>query len=530
MAAHDRSFTPARAARLILLVGALVALVWVLFGMLDRRLGGGGEGPRAAAPSSARVARRIAARDEVLEARLRSEVGKALAEAGRATKGKVGATNTTVAVSVRELGAEGEVVAIASGKSVRPASNQKLLTSAAVLEAFGPDGTLATVFEARALPQQGVVRGDLVVRAGGDPLYDRERLGDCGPIFAKLSADLKQRGVQRIAGDIVLDEDGWAEPGPGPGWPDKSQYWQETCALAGGFSVNAGCVTALVRSGPQGGKAQVEIHPRGTGLPEKIDVRTGPSTAKLDVRVGVEGGRIVVQGTIPAGVPQWSARFALPDPVQAFGEVLRRELERNDIVVDGEVRRQRRAIGGVELARIETRVADLLVAVNTDSNNAVADQLFYALGRKVAGEGTRRGGSLAVQQSLRHFDVLEEGWRQVDGSGLSRDNAVAARAISGLVEASLSADPRASAAFSQSLAEPGEGTLERRMGSLEGKLRAKTGFINGTSALSGTVEAADGRVLVFSILVQYPPQGGLNTEVWKPMQDAICKELARART
>jgi D-alanyl-D-alanine carboxypeptidase/D-alanyl-D-alanine-endopeptidase (penicillin-binding protein 4) len=156
--------------------------------------------------------------------------------------------------------------------------------------------------------------------------------------------------------------------------------------------------------------------------------------------------------------------------------------------------------------------------------------LFYALGRKVAGEGTRRGGSLAVQQSLRRFDVLEEGWRQVDGSGLSRDNAVAARAISGLVEASLSADPRASAAFSQSLAEPGEGTLERRMGSLEGKLRAKTGFINGTSALSGTVEAADGRVLVFSILVQYPPQGGLNTEVWKPMQDAICKELARART
>jgi dethiobiotin synthetase len=36
-------------------------------------------------------------------------------------------------------------------------------------------------------------------------------------------------------------------------------------------------------------------------------------------------------------------------------------------------------------------------------------------------------------------------------------------------------------------------------------------------------------VLVFSILVQYPAQGGLNTEVWKPMQDAICKELARAR-
>ena len=321
MAAHDRSFTPARAARLILLVGTLVALVWVLPGMLQRRLGGGDDGPRAAAPASARAPRRIAARDEVLEARVRAEVGKALAEAGRATKGKVGAANTTVAVSVRELGAAGEVVAISSGKSLRPASNLKLLTSAAVLEAFGPDGVLATVFEARALPQQGVVRGDLVVRAGGDPIHDRERLGDCGPVFAKLAAALKQRGVQRIAGDIVLDEDGWADPGPGPGWPDKGQYWQETCALAGGFSVNAGCITAVVKPGPQGGRAQVDIFPRGTGLPEKIDVRTGPSTSKLDVRVGVEGGRIVVQGSIPSGVPQWSARFALPDPVVAFGSV-----------------------------------------------------------------------------------------------------------------------------------------------------------------------------------------------------------------
>jgi D-alanyl-D-alanine carboxypeptidase len=58
-------------------------------------------------------------------------------------------------------------------------------------------------------------------------------------------------------------------------------------------------------------------------------------------------------------------------------------------------------------------------------------------------------------------------------------------------------------------------------------LRAKTGFINGTSALSGLVDTKNGRTLVFSILVQYPAQGGLNTSVWKPMQNEICRELAR---
>ncbi len=53
-----------------------------------------------------------------------------------------------------------------------------------------------------------------------------------------------------------------------------------------------------------------------------------------------------------------------------------------------------------------------------------------------------------------------------------------------------------------------------------------TGFIAGTSALSGFLETADGRTLVFSILVEYPNVEGLNRNVWKPMQDALCEVLA----
>jgi D-alanyl-D-alanine carboxypeptidase len=59
-------------------------------------------------------------------------------------------------------------------------------------------------------------------------------------------------------------------------------------------------------------------------------------------------------------------------------------------------------------------------------------------------------------------------------------------------------------------------------------VHAKTGFIGGTSALSGLIDAADGRTLVFSILVEYPNLEGLNRSVWKPMEDAICEELAGA--
>jgi D-alanyl-D-alanine carboxypeptidase len=46
------------------------------------------------------------------------------------------------------------------------------------------------------------------------------------------------------------------------------------------------------------------------------------------------------------------------------------------------------------------------------------------------------------------------------------------------------------------------------------------------SALSGYLETADGRTLAFSILVEYPNVDGLNTNCWKPMEDAICEVLA----
>jgi D-alanyl-D-alanine carboxypeptidase len=64
-----------------------------------------------------------------------------------------------------------------------------------------------------------------------------------------------------------------------------------------------------------------------------------------------------------------------------------------------------------------------------------------------------------------------------------------------------------------------------RSGPATGRVHAKTGFVNGTSALSGVVQTQDGERLVFSILVAYPHQSGMNTKIFKPMQDEICAKL-----
>ncbi len=484
----------------------------------------------AAAPVQPQLPRR--ARDAELEARIKSSIASAVREAGTASKGRANASECAVSVHVRELGTSGELVAIDADRAMRPASNLKLVTSAAALVLLGPDGKFETVFESDAPLVNGVLQGDLVVHAGGDPLYDRDAKGDVSKMLGPVIASLRASGVTHINGAIVLDEGAFQDPGPGPSWPSENQRWQEFCALAGGFNANAGCLTAIVAPTQAGSDAGVELRPRGHGLQTRIDVRTSVAKTALDVRVGVSGGVARVEGSIPRSVAEFQARFAAPDPVVLFGNVLVDTLERSGIHADGGVKRERRALTSKSrvLAKLVTPIVDVLVPINTYSNNACADQLFLATGKMQMGQGTREGGRAATALALTRLGIDTQALVQVDGSGLSRDDRITARMISGLIDAVLHRDARCSRAFRESLAVGGEsGTLDRRMSELEGRVHAKTGFIGGTSALSGLIDAQDGRTLVFSILVEYPNIDGLNTSCWKPMEDAICEALAGVR-
>lgn len=463
-------------------------------------------------------------RDQALEAHVRGFVDEALGRARERSKGKVSAANVHVAVHVREAGRGGELVALDAARVMRPASNLKLFTTAAALVSLGADWNFQTRLDSAAPVAGGVLQGDLVVRAGGDPLYDPLSHGKVDFFFAKLARQLKAAGIRSVAGSLVLDEGDFLEPGPGPAWPPGNQYWAEFCALAGGLNANAGCLTAFVHPDKGLDDADVAVEPRWNGLKPRIGVRT-IARGKLDLRVQARNGELSVAGSIPRSVPEYEVRFAAPDPVLLFGHAALGALRAQGVHVEGGLRRQRGAPAGKELARLSTPLLDMLGPINTDSNNVCADQVFLALGHAKGGGGTREGGARATREALARLGIDEQGYQQVDGSGLSRDDRVSAQMITALVDAVLRLDPKVARAYVDSLAVGGEtGTLEKR--GLSEHVRAKTGFIAGTSALSGLVTTRAGRTLVFSILVDYPKWDGLNTACWKPMQDEICKLLA----
>jgi D-alanyl-D-alanine carboxypeptidase/D-alanyl-D-alanine-endopeptidase (penicillin-binding protein 4) len=118
----------------------------------------------------------------------------------------------------------------------------------------------------------------------------------------------------------------------------------------------------------------------------------------------------------------------------------------------------------------------------------------------------------------------EEQYQLDDGSGLSQKNKLTPDMITKLLRFMYKHEH--GRVFFESLPIPGtDSTLEKRLKKepYSSRIRAKTGYIDGTSALSGYIETLNEEILVFSILVNEVKQGS----IWKAkrLQDAICRLL-----
>ena len=485
---------------------------------------GRAKGAREALPGEATTL------DAELGRAVEAAVAKALDRARKKTKGKVHGNNTVVSVMAIDAGTGRILVQRLAETPLVPASNLKLMTAAAALAELGADGAFVTDFLTEGAVVDGALLGDLVVRAGGDPLHDREGDGSLDRWLDPLGEALSSRGIQRIRGAIVLDEGAWLEPGPGPMWPASSQHWRDYCALAGGFSANGGCFRATVTPGAPGARAGVVLRPRHHGLTRKGSVMTDGK--RVAVNVGANRGGVTVRGKINAGSRPYVAEFSHPDPVELFGHAVGGGLSDRGVTVTEGFRRERGVVleEPVErVLRLRTPITSVMEAILLDSNNPVADQLFLATGMAVEGSGTREAGAEAVRGALSRLGLNTRPLIQVDGSGLSKANRATAQQLAALVAAVIHQGGAMRAAILDSLPVAGRsGKLVSRMrGTVaEGRVRAKTGWVKGASGLSGVAETVSGDEVVFSILVGYPLVDGLNTAAWKPMQDEICVALA----
>ena len=176
---------------------------------------------------------------------------------------------------------------------------------------------------------------------------------------------------------------------------------------------------------------------------------------------------------------------------------------------------------------ISVPAAQDIKVTNKVSQNLHAELLLRMLGKAFAKDGSLAQGTRVVRQFLVDAGVSDGDFFFYDGSGMSMDDRITPRAYTRLL--SYASRQSWGAAWRETFPVAGvDGSLYGRFrnSQLKGKLRAKTGTLNETNALSGYLQTASGKTLAFSILVN-GHRPGSQSEV--PAMEKICEAIAETQ-
>ena len=186
--------------------------------------------------------------------------------------------------------------------------------------------------------------------------------------------------------------------------------------------------------------------------------------------------------------------------------------------------------GSEEIARVESpTVSTLVQQMLTDSNNDLAECLAHLVGLKSTGKATFKTGASATIEAVNELGISTVGMALVDGSGLSSRNRIAPYTLALLISSTAGDQADDLWPIAAGLPVAGlTGTLADRfavkgMKQAIGYVRAKTGSLNDTVALAGSVRDRDGRVLVFAILANSIP----SVAAARATVDKIANQLAK---
>jgi D-alanyl-D-alanine carboxypeptidase/D-alanyl-D-alanine-endopeptidase (penicillin-binding protein 4) len=332
--------------------------------------------------------------------------------------------------------------------AVVPASTAKIATAVAALTALEPTARLSTVARAGAAP------GEVVLVGGGDVLLASPSAPAAYPQPARL-ADLAREVRAALAGApvtrVLVDDTAYVGPRLGPGW--KPTY------------VSAGDVAPVSALSLDGGRARPGTSPR-VADPALV---AGRALAAL---LGAPSA--VARGTAPQGAP---------------------------------------LLGAVESPPVPQLVEAMLIRSDNDLAESLARQVALSQGQPASFAGAAAAVATVLDGVLADMGTAPGAVRLSDGSGLSRLNRLQPGALTRLLAAVASGDhPRLTPVLSGLPVAGFDGTLGRRYRTgpsvpAAGVVRAKTGTLNGVSALAGLLRTADGRLLAFDVTADAVPLG-----------------------
>lgn len=407
---------------------------------------------------------------------------------------------------VQKTGTAEPSLAVGGEQPRNPASTIKLLTTFMALEELGPAYTWRTEAYLGGALAGGELQGDLYLKGYGDPYLVTERLW----LFLR---QIRQRGVQQVRGDLVIDNSYFALPPEDPGAFDGQTYRIYNVA-PDAFLVNFKAISFEFRPDPVGGQVSIVADPQPANLRIQNQMRL--------IEGGCRGFQNGVNFAVADDVNQPEIRFSgqygrrcgesrlsrsvLSAPEYAYG-VFTSLWQEGGGSLDGGLRVEPVPAGLEPLVEFDSPpLSEVIRAVNKWSNNVMTRQIFLTMGAERFGApATTEKAREAVVMALAERGLDFQELRLDNGAGLSRDTRISARNLARVL---LAADQSPfKAEFVSSLALAGlDGTMRRRFRNepMAGQMHIKTGRLNGVFAMAGYVRTARGEEYVVAAIQNHP--------------------------
>ena len=384
-----------------------------------------------------------------------------------------------------------------------PASTAKLIALAGAADSVGWDFRYETRVRAGGPIVDGVLQGDLIVVGAGDPSIGGRGGMDLSPFVEAV----RRAGVRRIDGGVIGDDDSLEEPRPQLAWAwDDLGY--ATGALFGALNMSENRMQVVVSpASAQGERADV-MQPYAWSRPLRILATTGtPQSMPLlwpEQRPGEPF--VTIAGSIPLGAAPARLSISVGNPTLWFAGALRQALVEKGIDIGGDasdiddvVLQPGRSNTDLYTHRSST-VAELAQPMLKDSINLYGEAMLRL--NVVPGVFPTNDAALeGLRKRLAAWGIPDAAWQIVDGSGLSRRNAVAPEVLVAVLQRMYDVSVRSP--WMTALPVAGrDGTLADRMrGTVaEGNVRAKTGTMSNIRTLAGYVRTRDDEALAFAIM------------------------------
>ncbi|MEZ0392865.1 MAG: D-alanyl-D-alanine carboxypeptidase/D-alanyl-D-alanine-endopeptidase [Pseudobdellovibrionaceae bacterium] len=399
-------------------------------------------------------------------------------------------------------GGEGEpkvILAKNPDKKMIPASITKLVTAATSISQFPPGTKFKTSLWSSAAIEDGVLKGDLILKGGGDPSFVSETM------WFLVNAFIRS-GVKTIEGNILVDDTYFDQLRFDPS-RQKERVDRAYDAPTGAMSFNWNSVNVFVRPGKKAGDpALVFADPENQYIQLKSKVTTLAADGKTNVMVDRDedskgaGDVIVVSGKIALNSKEVVVYKNITQPDLWAGSNLKSFLQQRGVEVKGSIKSGKTPESAKLMAEAESKTIEgILADMNKFSNNYVAEMLTKNLAAATSPPGTIEKGMKVLNRYLLEIGVPGTHFELFNPSGLTRQNKMTATAIWKVLN-DMKFQFRYQPEFVASLPIGGvDGTLKNRMKDGPGQrwVRAKTGLLDGVVALAGYAGRSDGTVLPF---------------------------------